>query len=621
MRLLAIALLLLILSATQLSLLSTSANTNTAKCVRIDVPAVEGQSGKGSVVSVAVCINPGGNSLRVYGTDKIETDTLISIITAYIIAQLLSNKSPSSYDIDISFEKNVQDVSGPSAGAIMTLALYSLLNSSEYNGLSGTGAINLDGSIEAVGGIPQKLSALRTSGYKEVFLPIANYIQYRQLIESQFRDLKVLPVSSIVDLLNTSPPSWSLEAGEEYVIDVISNVSRDHEVVMRDLLERLVNIYISRVSDTGSTEYRLAMSIVDKVRRNPPSDGYALINLYYLSLVQLIQAIVDRDLNGYGRILIQRAVEEYNKSIDRLATVFSDIPRSMDLDRFLLYLLIFERAVNLASYDSVVKAYAGSGDTGSIARVAGTLYGRALSIDYWLDVLGNMTHSTGVIVELDNVYGVSRNILRILGVSNISETAVSNLTKIIGPRVDLAALETLNTVYTLYSYLQNYSYTVRGSTLSQIISRGVGAGASSNALDQLKKSGYITNMLGIMHSGVARSIYSFPLWVLNNIDPQSQDTGILVSSLLSTSASALSLNMLYMIFSKRVSTPLSLELSGEAKNVLQGPAERRSSTDASTIDLDRLSELLTLVSIAISTITLLIYIILSRSGKPNQARH
>ncbi|HWQ17745.1 MAG TPA: S16 family serine protease [Sulfolobales archaeon] len=619
MRLLAIALLLLILSAAQLPLLSTS--TSTAECVRIDVPAVEGQSGRGSVVSVAICINPGGNSLRVYGTDKIETDTLISIITAYIIAQLLSNQPPSSYDIDISFEKNVQDVSGPSAGAIMTIAFYSLLSGSEYNGLSGTGAINLDGSIEAVGGIPQKLSALRSSGHEEVFLPIANYIQYRQLIESQFRDLKILPASSIIDLLSVSPPSWSLEAGEEYVIDVISNVSRDHEAVIRDLLERLVNIYISRVSDTGSTEYRLAMGIMDKVRRNPPGTGYASISLYYLSLVQLIQVIVDRDLNGYGKILIQRAVEEYKRSIERLATAFSDIPRSMDLDKFLLYLLIFERAANLASYDGIVKAYTDSGDTGSIARVAGTLYGRALSIDYWLDVLGNMTYSTGVTVDLDDIYGVSRNILRILGISNISEGTVTNLTRIIGPRADLDALKTLNTVYTLYSYLQNYSYTVRGSTLSQIIGRGLGVEASSNAIEQLKKSGYLTNMLGIIHSGVARSIYSFPLWVLNNIDPQSQDTGILVSSLLSTSASALSLNILYMIFSKRVSTPLSLELSGEAKNVFQGPVERRSSADTLTIDLDRLSELLTIASIAISTITLLIHIILSRGIKPGSKPH
>ena len=612
MRLLAAALLLLILLATPLPLLSADAG----KCAKIDVPAVESQSGRGSVVGVAICIAPGNNVLRIYGADKIESDTLISIVTAYIIAQLLSGQPRIGYDIDISFERYVQDVSGPSAGVLMTVALYSLLSSSnKYRGLSGTGAINLDGSIEAVGGIPQKLSALRASGYREVFLPVASYIQYRQSIQ-QFGDLVILPVGSIVRLLDISPPSFSLEAGEDYVMDVISNVSKSHGVFMKDLLESLMNIYMSRVSDTGSEEYRVAINIMNIIKNDSPEEGYALINLYYLSLTQLFQAIVNKDPNGYGKILIQRAVDEYNRSISRLAAAFSDIPRVTSLDILLLYLIIFERAVNLTGYESRVRAYMGSGDPGSIVGVAGTLYGRALSIEYWLDILGNITRSTGMNVDLGEVYKISENILRTLGISNTSEAGLSNIVRAIGSKADLEGLGMLNTVYMLYSYLQNYSYIVRSSTLSQVISVGLGARAGTNALDQLRGSGYMIDMLGIIGSGVARSIYSFSQWGLRNIDPQSQETMILLSSLASTSASALSLNTIYMIFSKKVNIPLSLEFRGEAKSTLQSPTSNGSS-NIPTTDLNMLSNLLALASMAVAVITLIYTIALSPTRRPD----
>ncbi len=599
MRQLTAALLLLIL----LSILTPVLDTDASTCIRVDVPAVESQGGRGSVVGITICIAPGNSSLRIYGVDKVERDTLISIIAAYSIAQILSNRSPTSYVIDVNFEKYVQDVAGPSAGALLTLAFYELLSGRNGSlGFSGTGAINLDGSIEAVGGVAQKLSALRASGYREVFLPVANYAWYG----SSFRDLRISPAGSVAELLNISLPESSLGVDYARGFEVISRVSRDHAALMKGLLDSLSRIYMSRVSDTGSQEYRIAVSLLSAADRNPPEDGYALINLYFLSTVYLAQVIVDRDLNGYGKTLIKMAAEEYNRSVGRLASAFSNIPRSVSVDRLLLYLLIFERALNLTGYDSQVREYLDSGDAGSIARVAGALYGRALSIGYWLDVLGNMTRG-GVAVDLEKAYRVSKNLLALLGVYNISEESVVSISRAIGSKADLEGLGMLNTIYTLYSYLQDYSFRVRSSTFSQAIL------TDPRILDQLRGSDYMKSSASIIESGVARSIYSFSLWAFNNMDLQSQGVGILMGSMVSTSASASSLNMIYLILSKKIDIPLSLELSESSRKIFQDPAGGGSAPNTTYIDLEELSDILALASIAISIATM-IYMGLARRG-------
>lgn len=604
MRQLTVALLFLML----LPIFTPILNADTSRCARVDVPAVESQGGRGSVVGVTICIAPGNSGLRIYGVDKIERDTLISIIAAYSIAQLLSDRSTTSYGIDVSFEKYVQDVSGPSAGALLTIAFYTLLGGrNNTQGLSGTGAINLDGGVEAVGGIVQKLSALRATGYREVFLPVANYAEYR----SSFRDLRVFPAGSIAGLLNLSLPDRSLGAGEVYDAGAMLNVSKSHAVFMRMLLDNLSKIYMSRAADTGSPEYRIASSLLSMVNRSPPDDGYALINLYFLSMVYLVQAIVNRDLNGYGKTLVETSVEEYNRSISRLASAFSSIPRTVSIDKLLLYLLVFERAANLTGYSDQVRSYLDSGDMGSIASIAGALYGRALSIEYWLDVLGNTTRGTEATIDLEKAYSISRSLLGVIGVYNVSDRSVASIARATGSKVDLGGLRMLNTIYTLYSYLQDYSSIVRSSTFSQVVSIG------PSILDQLRGSDYMKGSAWIIKSGVASNIYSFSLWAFNNMDLRSQGAGILLGSMISTSASASSLNMIYLILSRKIDIPLSLELSGGSGKTFQGPAGGGSVSNIAHIDLEELSSILVLASMAISIVTL-IYAGLTRRGSNSQ---
>jgi ATP-dependent Lon protease len=64
---------------------------------------------------------------------------------------------------------------GPSAGAAITCAIYSLFtNRPIRNDISMTGEIDLDGNITAIGGLPAKLSGAKRAGVTLAFVPEEN---------------------------------------------------------------------------------------------------------------------------------------------------------------------------------------------------------------------------------------------------------------------------------------------------------------------------------------------------------------------------------------------------------------------------------------------------------------
>ncbi|MEM1610841.1 MAG: S16 family serine protease [Sulfolobales archaeon] len=536
-----------------------------SSCGYVDVPAVEGQSGRGSTVRATICVSPGSGVVRIYGVERVESDTLVSIFAAYVLAQIYSGKSFSSTDLSLYFGRNVEDVSGPSAGALLTYAFYSILEKGYIDSrVSGTGAINLDGSVEAVGGIPQKLSALRSLGYRSVFLPVVNYIQYLRTIRAGFSDLSVVPLGGIGSILNISTDAEA-QPLQNSSLENIDRISRAHSEMLRSIVSDLLEIYMSRVADRGSQSYREASALLNIASISPPPEGYPSVNLYYLALVSIAQGIIQGDLRGYGATLVDRAAELYNRSMVLLRKIFTDIPRNLSINQYILYILIIERAVDLISYSNQVKAYISSGDRSVLASAAGQIYGRSLSIVYWADLLGNLT-KTGGGVSLGDIYVSSQRLLEIFGISNQTQSIYTALANNLGREIDLDGLRMLIPAYTLYSYLRNYSASIRASTISQI---PLGSQEAQSYVETLIDRGYMQPQRTI-DSALLLNMYRFSTWalkVIGNISPGSQTPipQTLVSSLIATSSSASTLNMLALIYSGKASPPRSIELAGPSQ--------------------------------------------------------
>ena len=98
---------------------------------------------------------------------------------------------------------------GPSAGAAITLALYSLLSDIPVNNLVGlTGEIDLLGNVTAIGGLKYKLNGAKKAGVNIALYPEENQEDIDILLKEDFEliddNFKIYPVSHIKQVLNYS---------------------------------------------------------------------------------------------------------------------------------------------------------------------------------------------------------------------------------------------------------------------------------------------------------------------------------------------------------------------------------------------------------------------------------
>ena len=76
---------------------------------------------------------------------------------------------------------------GPSAGAALTLALYSLLTNRKIrNNVAMTGEINLQGQVMPIGGLEEKLEGAKRTGVNLALIPKDNKKHLDKIIERNF---------------------------------------------------------------------------------------------------------------------------------------------------------------------------------------------------------------------------------------------------------------------------------------------------------------------------------------------------------------------------------------------------------------------------------------------------
>jgi len=91
---------------------------------------------------------------------------------ALLVASNLANVNYRNYTVLIKPEHKVLEIGGPSASAYITVAIYSLItNRTLRNDVTMTGLILPDGLIGPVGGIPAKVKAAVSHGFKIILIP------------------------------------------------------------------------------------------------------------------------------------------------------------------------------------------------------------------------------------------------------------------------------------------------------------------------------------------------------------------------------------------------------------------------------------------------------------------
>lgn len=110
-------------------------------------------------------------------------------------------------DVNFSFEPGIDiefdtgRIAGPSAGLMMTLAIYDRLTPDDLTAgkkIAGTGEISCDGGIGAIGGIEQKVAGAEAKGADVFLAPAANF----EAARGAAGDIEVVPVSNFADALD-----------------------------------------------------------------------------------------------------------------------------------------------------------------------------------------------------------------------------------------------------------------------------------------------------------------------------------------------------------------------------------------------------------------------------------
>lgn len=139
------------------------------------VPAVD-QDGNGVISTVAVQAVPGsGRTLANIEDILFWVDTQRSIQLARAVAENITGKNLSRYDLIYTIEADAQLIEGPSAGAALTIATVAAVQARSLDrSVLITGTIEPDGSIGRVGGILEKAAAAAQANATLLLVPLGD---------------------------------------------------------------------------------------------------------------------------------------------------------------------------------------------------------------------------------------------------------------------------------------------------------------------------------------------------------------------------------------------------------------------------------------------------------------
>lgn len=108
----------------------------------------------------------------------------------------------SDQDLHIHVPDGATPKDGPSAGITLTTALASLVTGiSVPPDVAMTGEVSLQGDVNPIGGLPEKLMAAQRSGVKQVFIPKENADDLKDVAEEVKQALTITPVSTVEEVL------------------------------------------------------------------------------------------------------------------------------------------------------------------------------------------------------------------------------------------------------------------------------------------------------------------------------------------------------------------------------------------------------------------------------------
>ena len=157
----------------------------------------------GSILYIETILVRGSGKVRVTGQlgDVMKESVQIAVSLA---KKLYPDRSDllAEHDLHIHVPDGATPKDGPSAGITLVTALASLLTDRPISPhYAMTGELSLQGNINPIGGLPEKLMAAQRAGVKTVFIPKDNEQDLRDVADEVRDQLEILPVEKVTDVL------------------------------------------------------------------------------------------------------------------------------------------------------------------------------------------------------------------------------------------------------------------------------------------------------------------------------------------------------------------------------------------------------------------------------------
>ncbi len=138
------------------------------------------------------------------GEETLDVDVLLIQHTEYedrpMVGFMAETANPHvEFPIDVDIDS--QNIGGPSAGLMYTLAVMDVLSDDDLTKgwrIAGTGTISSDGTVGAIGGIRQKVVAAQDAGAQYIFVPVSNLEAARSIVDD---DVELIAVESLDEAL------------------------------------------------------------------------------------------------------------------------------------------------------------------------------------------------------------------------------------------------------------------------------------------------------------------------------------------------------------------------------------------------------------------------------------
>ena len=157
----------------------------------------------GDILYIQTLLTKGSGKLTVTGrlgdVMKESAQIAVSLVKAMLPeeAQALNDS-----DLHIHVPDGATPKDGPSAGITLTTALASLLTGAPVPpAVAMTGEVSLQGDVNPIGGLPEKLLAAQRSGVKRVFIPKDNVDDLKDVAPEVVDALEIIPVTAVDEVL------------------------------------------------------------------------------------------------------------------------------------------------------------------------------------------------------------------------------------------------------------------------------------------------------------------------------------------------------------------------------------------------------------------------------------